>query len=141
MSKLTDADREYIRQVQSKMRISKVVCTRSIKGKNGDFFVGFSSAWDTIQEDAGGAGADLINALDEGEAQKAVSSVGMTLKEAKVSGYLLAMQVDLQAQDHALAGGGITLDQHTIAQKAVRVNYTRLLTAALQPPSKVEEKG
>ena len=143
MSKLTDADKALIRDIQGKLRVTKLVCTRAIKGKNGDFFVGMSAAWSTTQEDGGGMGADLISAMDEGEDKVAAGLSGMSLKETKIAGYILAMQTDLQAQDHALAGGGITVDQHATAQRAVRSNYTKLLTAAMQPTPapKVEEKG
>lgn len=55
---MTPAD--VIEKVRNKIRITKIVRTRSLKGQNGDNFVGFSSAWDTIQDDTGGGG-DLIN--------------------------------------------------------------------------------
>lgn len=129
--KLTDTDKAFIRGVQAKMKVTKVVCTRAIKTKNGDFFVGFSAAWDTIQEDAGGMGADMVDALDEGEAQASALGNGMSLKEARVAGYILAMQTDLQAQDHALAGGGITMSEHSAAQAATKRNYMKIMTEAL----------
>ena len=127
---INDENKALIRSIRDRMRVTKVVCTRAIKTKNGDFFAGFSAAWDSIQEDAGGMGADLIDAHDPGEAALA-NSMGMTLKEARVAGYILAMQTDLQAQDHALAGGGISKSDHDRAQQAVKRNYTKLMADAL----------
>lgn len=115
--------------IKNKLRISKVVVTRSVKTKNGDFFVGFSSAWDTIQEDAGG-GADLIDALEPGEQQKAVAARGMTTRQAKIAGLVLGMQVDIQAVTHALCGGAISEGEHTNAVKAIKRNYMNKLAEA-----------
>lgn len=137
----SDQDKALIRKVQEKMRVTKVVCTRSIKSKNGDFFVGFSAAWDTVQEDAGGMGADLVDALGDGEAQAAAMTCGMPLKEAKVAALILGMQVDLQTQEHALAGGGITSAEFEVAQKAVRRNYTKLMMDALASSGKTSGNG
>jgi hypothetical protein len=128
---LSEQDKVLIKSVRDRLRVTKVVCTRALKTKNGDFFVGFSAAWDTTQEDAGGMGTDLIDGLEKGEAQVAAETRGMTLKEAKIAGYLLAMQTDLQAQDHALAGGGISKGDYDTAQKAVRRNYMKLMADAL----------
>lgn len=128
---LTEQDKTFIRGVRDRMRITKVVATRSIKSKNGDFFVGFSGAWDTIQEDAGGMGADLIDGLEEGEAHTAAMQRGMTVKESRIAGLILGMQTDLQAQEHALAGGGISPSDFETAQKAVKRNYAKLMADAL----------
>ena len=131
MASFSAEDKAFIRGIRDKMRVTKVVCTRALKTKNGDFFVGYSAAWDTIQEDAGGMGADLIDAHDDGEVQAAALQNGMTLKEAKIAGYILAMQTDLQAQDHALAGSGISSADHDRAQQATKRNYTKLMADAL----------
>ena len=120
---LTPEQMAEITLVKKGMRISKVVATRAIKTKHGDFFVGLSSAWDTTQEDAGGQGADLIDALAEGEAQQAVVQRGMTLNRAKVAGLILGMQVDIQAVTHALCGGAIAEGEFNNAVRAIKRNY------------------
>lgn len=127
----TVEQRELIEQVKSRMRVSKVVCTRAIKSKHGDFFVGWSSAWDTIQDDAGGMGADLITAMPSDDAQTAMEQHGMTVKQAKIATCILGMQVELQALMHALAGGGISETEYRNAATAVRRNYTNLLQEAV----------
>ncbi len=82
--KFTEEQKARIHKIRDGIRITKVVATRAVKTKNGDFFVGWSAAWDTIQEDAGGMGADLIDALDDGEALDA-SKRGMTLADARIA--------------------------------------------------------
>jgi hypothetical protein len=136
MSEFSVEDVALIQKVRDKMRISKVVCTRALKTRNGDFFVGFSSAWDTTQEDAGGPGTGLVSSLEEGEVQIAESQ-GMTLKEARIAGYLLAMTVDLQAQEHALAGGGLTQEEYEVAQRVSKRRHTAQMLKALSR----QEKG
>ncbi len=128
--KFTEEQKARIHKIRDGIRITKVVATRAVKTKNGDFFVGWSAAWDTIQEDAGGMGADLIDALDDGEALDA-SKRGMTLADARIADLILGMQVDLQGLDHALAGSGITEAEHKQASTAVKRNYGQLIANAL----------
>lgn len=128
--KYTDEQKARIHKIRDGIRITKVVATRAVKTKNGDFFVGWSAAWDTIQEDAGGMGADLIDALDDGEALDAAGR-GMTIADAKIADLILGMQVDLQGLDHALAGSGISEEDHKRATTAVKRNYGQLIANAL----------
>lgn len=121
---------EMIKRVQGKLRITKVVCTRSVKGKQGDHYVGFSAAWDTIQDDAG-RGADLISAQDEHEVQTAANQ-GMTLKEAQFAGLIVGRQADISAHNHAVAGSNITPAQHAGALMAIRSNYAKLMLDLLR---------
>jgi len=131
--KLTDEQKAEIKYVRDGLRITKVVATRGIKTRTGgDYFVGMSAAWDSIQEDAGGMGADMIDALDEGEAQAAAVQNGMTRKQAKVAATILGMEVDLQATSHALGGGAITEQEHRRATNAIKRNYSQLLVSAVQ---------
>lgn len=129
--------KKLVQDVRNKMRVTKVVCTRSVKGKNGDSYVGYSAAWDTVQDDAGGA-ADLISAQD-GDAQQGVHDSGMTLKEAQIAAYLLGMQVDVAAHDHAMSGGNITVDQRNVAVKAIKQNYSKLIAQTLGLDDEVSE--
>lgn len=128
---LTDEQKAQITIVKNGLRVSKVVATRAVKTKNGDFFVGLSAAWDSIQEDAGGMGVSLIDAMDDGEQHTAIMQGGMTLKQAKVAGYILGMQVDLQAISHALGGGAIGPSEHANASNAIKRNYGQLLARAV----------
>jgi hypothetical protein len=120
-------------RVRDNLRVTKVVCTRSVKGKQGDHYVGFSAAWDTIQDDAGGA-ADLISAQGDGETKVSQSQFGMTLKESRVAAMILGMQADLTAHDHSMAGGNLNPAQREEAGRAIRSNYTRLIAEILGEP-------
>jgi len=128
---LTEAQRAEIKLVKDGLRISKVVATRAVKTKRGDFFVGMSAAWDTMQEDAGGQGASLIGAMDDGEQHTAIMQGGMTTKQAKIAGCILGMQVDLQATSHALGGGAISQAEHRSASNAIKRNYGKLIAEAV----------
>lgn len=123
-------DHPLIQRIKQNLRITKVVCTRSVKGKFGDHYVGFSAAWDSIQDDAGG-GADLNSAQGDGETKVAVSQTGLSLKESKVASLMLGMQADCAAHDHAMAGSNITPEQREAALRAIRNNYTKLIAETL----------
>jgi hypothetical protein len=93
-------------RVKRKMRITKVVATRAVKTKRGDFFAGMSAAWDTVQDDASGAGADmdLLTTTDEHTAS------GMTLQDAQVAHIILSMEASIAAWRAALSEGAITVN-------------------------------
>lgn len=124
---LTPEEKAEIKAVRDGLRVTKVVSTRAVKTRNGDYFVGMSAAWDSIQEDAGGMGADLIDALSSGEMQIATSQNGMDRRRAKIAAFILGMEVDLQATAHALAGGAISEGDYNRATQAIKRNYTKLL--------------
>jgi len=121
---VTDEAKKEICAVKNRLKITKVVATRSVKGRAGDHYVGFSAAWDTIQDDAG-TGGDLMLVQDGDQA--AADHQGMTLKEAKIAGYILGMQADITAHQHAAAGGSISPEQCKSAVQAIKGNYSRLL--------------
>ena len=122
--------REALTRIRDHLKVTKVVCTRSIKGRYGDTYVGFSAAWNSIQDDAGGGGADMISAQD-GDVGLAYAN-GLSLKEAKIAAYALAMQADIAAHNHALAGGNITLEQRDEAIRVIKANYTQLMLAEME---------
>jgi hypothetical protein len=90
--------------------------------------MGYSAAWDTIQDDAGG-GADMITAQD-GDVTLAQHQ-GMSLKEGRIASLALAMQADVAAHNNAMAGGNITPDDRDKAIKAIKGNYTQLMLAEM----------
>lgn len=121
---MNDEIKDKILAIRDKMGITKVVVTRSVKGPSGDIFVGFSAAWDTVQDD-GGQG--LVDALDDNETPK-----GMTLNEAKVAAHLLSLQVDTAAFQNAAASSIITQEEANRAIRAVKHNYSSLMVKALE---------
>jgi len=130
-SKMTSEQLAEIKVIKDGLRISKVVCTRALKTNIGDFFVGMSAAWDTMQEDAGGMGASLIDAMGDGEQNAAIIQSGMTVKQAKIAGLILGMNVDLQAGLHAVGGGAISEADHEQAARAIKRKYGSLLAATV----------
>jgi len=115
---------EFVNQVKSKLRVTKVVATRSVKGQRGDSFAGFSSAWNSVQED-GTQGMEEVG-------EDAVPPQAMTLKEAKVAHFLLAMQADIAAYQAAWAGGSIPKSSMDDAIRNLRANYLTLISETLE---------
>jgi hypothetical protein len=119
-----------VQNVKDHLRITKVVCTRTVKGPRGDHYVGFAGAWDSIQDDAGGA-SELIGILDAEGKATGCHQQGMTLKEAKLASLILGLQADIAAHDNAVAGGNLSIPNHEEAVKTIRHNYSRLLADLL----------
>jgi len=122
-----DELKALIKKVQSGIRVTKVVATRSVKTKKGDFFAGFAAAWDTVQDDAGGPGADMDLVMDASE----IAQSGMSLKEAIVAHNMVAMQADIAAYRAARANGAMSSDEYEDAVRAVKNNYGMIIRDAL----------
>ena len=118
-----------VAKIKAGVKITKVVCTRAVKGKGGESYVGFSAAWDTIQDDTGGGG-ELLSAHTGAEVQ-ASHGQGLSLKEARIAALLVGMQVDIAAHDHAMAGGNITIEQRDMAVRNIKGNYSQLMAELL----------
>ena len=115
-----------LKKIKDSVRITKIVCTRSVKGKHGDSYVGFSAAWDTIQDDAGG-GADQISTLESVDTAKSLGQ-GLSLRESRLAALVLGMQVDVAAHDQALAGGNLSIEQRAVAVRSIKHNYAQLMS-------------
>jgi hypothetical protein len=141
MDTISTEMKDTLKKIKGGVRITKIVCTRSVKGRNGDTYVGFSAAWDTIQDDAGG-GADQITALDEIDAAKSLGQ-GLSLRESRMAALVLGMQVDIAAHDQALAGGNLSMEQRTMAVRSIKANYARLMTEMFgtETPNNVTEES
>jgi len=125
---VTDQEmKELLKRVQRNLRVTKVVATRSVKGRAGDQFAGFAASYNSVQDEPAGAGKDLISVVEEQD----VASGGMTLLEAKIAYYLVAMQADIAAHEAALASGGISAQHCADAVKSIRANYGKLIRRAL----------
>jgi len=119
--------KEYVKKIRSKITVTKVVCTRSVKGRNGDSFAGFSATWNSTQEDGG---QDLVEAGDPQDQAQAMGN--MTLSEAIVASHIMAREADIAAYQHALAGGTITQEFATDAIRSAKASYSSLIVAVLQ---------
>ena len=121
-----DELRALVSRVKEGLKITKVVATRSVKGRGGDTFVGFSASWNSVQED-GGQG--VVSAMDEGEEAQTLN--GMTLQEAVVASCLIAREADVAAYRNAAAGGNISQDYADNAVAAIKSNYNKLIVSAI----------
>ena len=113
--------KEKILRIKQGMKVTKVVCTRSVKGRNGDAYVGFSAVWNTTQDDG-------ITATDSDTAD---SVQGMDLKEAILASHLLAREADISAHQHAASGGTISPQYAKDAIQAIKANYANLVVEML----------
>lgn len=120
-----DELRALVSRVKAGLKITKVVATRSVKGRGGDTFVGFSAAWNSVQED-GGQG--LVNAGDDGDEGDNLN--GMTMQEGVVASILIAREADIAAYRNAAAGGNISQSHADAAVMAIKNNYSKLLVSA-----------
>lgn len=123
--------KEMLKRVQRNLRVTKVVATRSVKGKFGDQFAGFAASYNSVQDEPAGAGKDLISVVEDPEG----ASSGMTLLEAKIAYYLVAMQADIAAHEAALASGGISSQHCADAVTSIKSNYGKLIRRALPADS------
>lgn len=121
-----DEMKAFVARVRAGLKITKVVCTRSVKGKMGDSFVGFSAAWNSVQED-GGQG--LVSVGDEGDDSETLN--GMTMQEATVAACLVGREADIAAHNNALAGGNISVNYYNQAITAIKGNYAKMIVSAL----------
>lgn len=134
--KTKDEIREHLRRIRSGIRITKITCTRSVKGRSGDSFVGFSAAWQSVQDDHGGAGADVGPDASE---DAAAATQGLTLKDAKLARYMLSMECDLAALESGLANGTLSPRYFQDAMRGVKNNYQELILREMGLASKDKE--
>jgi len=119
-----DEIKEKLRAIRKGIRITKITCTRSVKGRNGDSFVAFSAAYQSVQNDHGGPGADVMASPED---DAVYASQGLSLKDAKLARYMLAVECDLAALESALANGSISPNFFKDSVRGVRSNYDMLV--------------
>lgn len=85
-----------------RIRVHKVVATRSLRTSAGDVFCGLSAS---LQMDGAGAGVDLVPEVDEDPSSEV--QAGMTLDEVKMTYLILQHKAYLMCIQSALATGGI----------------------------------
>lgn len=118
-----------IEQTRSKMRVTKVVATRAVKTKSGDFFCGMSAAWDSVQDDTGGAGADTELVMRDSE----VAVSGMTVEEARIAQTLLSLEASMGALRAALTDGAISINDFENRIRGAKKNTLAHLSRLIPP--------
>lgn len=117
-----------VNEVKSRLSITKVVSTRAVKTQKGDFFVGFSASWDSVQDDAGGMGSDLDVMVETEE----VSKSGMTILEAQVAQQILNKEASIAAWRCALTEGAISEDFFDERVKQIKANTSAHISQILK---------
>lgn len=113
-----------IATVKRNLSYTKVVATRSLKTpKKGDFFAGFAAAWNSVQDDASGPGADLDLVGTEG----VIAANGMTLLDAVIAHELTAMRADIAVYAHARAANAITDKEFAEAIRVLKANHAHVI--------------
>lgn len=131
--------KERLKRIREGIRITKITCTRSVKGRNGDSFVGFSAAWQSVQDDQGGMGAD-VGAGPEDDA--AYAAQGIRMQDAKLARYMLSLECDLAALESAAANGSISPQMFQDSVRGVRETYNRLVVREVEANSgKTSDQG
>ena len=120
---------EVVSRVRGQMRITKVVATRAVKTKRGDFFAGMSAAWDSVQDDVSGPGADTDLMVDTADT---VSS-GMSVEDARIAHLLLGMEASIGAWRAALTDGAISHSEFENRVATIKHNTAEHLQSLTEP--------
>ena len=121
-----------IREVRDKFRITKVVCTKSIKTKLGDTYVGmsggFAADWESTQDD---------NAHDMAEPSErdGINTSNLSLGESRIAALLLGLHVDRLVVERAYANGELSQSEARDRITSVEQNYGSLLLEETTPLS------
>lgn len=119
--------RAVVASVKSKLRVTKVTATRSVKTGKGDFFVGFSAAWDSVQDDTGTMGGDSDLHTTDAE----IAPNGMTIEEARVAHVLLSMEASIAAWRSAHAEGVVSAQELTDRTAAIKRQHAAVLSSVV----------
>ena len=102
-----------ISEIQSAIRITKIVSTRSIKTKMGDTYTGFTASWDSVQDDDPSGDSPTMP---------------LTLQEARIAHLLLAKETDIASYTAAISNGTVGLEEGQRAIENITKRYNHLLT-------------
>jgi len=121
---------EMVSRVRGNMKITKVVATRAVKTKRGDFFAGMSAAWNSVQDDVSGMGADSELMMKDGD----IASSGMSVEDARVAHILLGMEASIAAWRAALTDGAISHNEFDNRVATIKHNTAEHLQAFMEKP-------
>jgi hypothetical protein len=128
---MTDNEQAHLQRivanVKAKLRVTKVTATRSVKTGKGDFFVGFSAAWDSVQDDTGTLGGDSDLHTTDAE----IAPNGMTMEEARVAHVLLSMEASIAAWRSAHAEGVISAQEFIDRKTSIKRQHAALLSSVM----------
>jgi len=105
-----------LRKITRVTKISGIVSGRSVKTDKGEVFIAFQA--DCLSPDS---------SISNGEAPFR-GEASFSVKEARVAAYLLAMQTDIAAHEHALASGLIGQQFCQDSIQSIKTRYSVLLS-------------
>jgi len=133
--KLSDADAAHaaeikrrLKAIEGKLRFTKIVASRNIKGRGGDVFSCFSVMSEDFQDASGEAVSD-----------PEIASQGMTLDEARIAHLIVAQMADIAAHEQALATGTISPDDFRTRVSGIKRNYGKLIAWAMKVRPEVND--
>ena len=126
---------EMVSRVRGNMKITKVVATRAVKTKRGDFFAGMSAAWNSVQDDVSGMGADSELMMKDGD----IASSGMSVEDARVAHILLGMEASIAAWRAALTDGAISHNEFENRVATIKHNTAEHLQSFMDKPEAVRK--
>jgi hypothetical protein len=110
-----------LKEIEGKLRFTKIVASRNIKGRGGDVFTCFSVMSEDFQDPSAEAVSD-----------PEIASQGMTLDEARIAHLIVAQMADIAAHEQALATGSITPDFFRDRVSGIKRNYGKLIAWAMK---------
>lgn len=128
------------REVMGRIVFTKVVVTQSLKTPQGDFFVGFSAAAQTSQNDFGGMGADAMASLGD---DALAAAQGISLKDEAMVRLMLSRQAALAVHEQAHLSGALTEEQYHARVGILEASFNRAfakLAAAKPKPKPLAER-
>jgi hypothetical protein len=122
-----DDKKALMRKIAAKMKVAKIVVTRSVKGRQGDSFVGWSVFSDSLQEDGAGQGKDLTGLVEDDDIRRQ----GVSLEQAQMMTFIAGRMVDDMAYQKAAAGGLISEAASQDSRMVLRRKYREILRRAV----------
>lgn len=114
--KVSPEMRAMVNGVKNRMRVTKITCSRTVRGSTGEEYVAFSTALDSVETPIAEDGVGVVG-----------GDQGVSMVEAQIAAHLLGMQVDLVATEHARSSGLITRGFAEDAMKGIKTSYGTLL--------------
>lgn len=114
-----DSKKSRIHEIRQRIRVTKIVATRSVRGRTGDSFVGMCSTFDSVEPSSG------LDMVPEELVQDPHG--GLSTLDARVAAILLGLEVDVAALKMSFGSGDLRGDLLDQRIQEVTANYNRLL--------------
>lgn len=130
-----EALREHLGNLQARIRVQKIVATRSIRTPSGDIFCGLSATL-SFQNDGLGAGVDL---MPDSVEDREVGEQGILMSDVAPVYLFLQHKAYGLCLDSAAAAGAISEDLMLEKKAASKREFSTAIAKALRIPEKVDD--